>query len=139
MRDVLKDLAGGEDQKILDAAKAVPLNKEVIEPPVSDNRYLITNLYIDCIPLHQLSVPMHYSTEWIFKASQEVIADLGLPHVLLVDYGKGPAMLAAELESQLKAHGSVIEHFHLETKSAEGKALVQMLSARAMHVIKGYF
>lgn len=145
MRDVLKDLAEStpepvpvSTEAVEEAIKAALSNKEVSEPPEDDRSYLIEYLYVDCFPMHLLATPLETSFNWVHKASQEVCADLGVQSVMLIDFGKGPHLMCAELVHQLEQHGK-IEHFHLETRSAEGKALMQALTARARFVFKGAY
>jgi len=113
---------------------AVPVPMETVNDP----KYLIENLYVDCMPLFETETPITYGHDVIAKASREVEADVGLKHVLLADYGKGPHLLAAELCSQLELLAPV-QHFYLETKGAHGRGVAQELMARSRHVYKGMF
>jgi len=135
MRDILADLS---DPKPAPPPDPEPI-KDLIEPAPVEQRYLIENLYVDCFPLHKLVTPLETSYEWVHRASEEVCADLGVPSVMLVDFGKGPHLMCAQLVHELEQRDTPVEHFHLETRSGEGKALMQALSARAKRVFKGAY
>lgn len=150
MRDVLKDLLS--DKELVEASfppsqpqplQVYPPNEssftqELKEPdPPPTQKYLIEELFIDCWPMHKLDTPLEYSVTFIKKASDEVAADLGVPSVLLVDFGRGPAMMVAQLLQDLEKIQTPIKYLHLDTKSAEGRALVQALSAVSRKVVRG--
>lgn len=96
----------------------------------------IGELLVDCLPYQ--NEPVTYAHTLIAKASADVAADLQLHHALLADYGKGPAMIAAQLASDIKA-GPHIPTLLLETRSAEGKAVLSTLMSMSARVIRGFF
>jgi hypothetical protein len=127
------------------ALAPAPPKKEVSMPvimraePVNEvPKFLIENLYVDCLPLFVTDVPVMYSLDVIAKASREVEGDVGLKHVMLADFAKGPHLLAAELCAQLELLAPV-KHFYLETKSAEGRGVMQSLMGRSKQIFKGMF
>lgn len=124
------------------APAAAVVAPEPVAPSGNDGQFLIENLYVDAFPISTLPVPLVFGHEWIARASQGVAAEFGLQSALLADYGRGPALIAGELIAQLEAHCSEagpIKYFHLETKSAEGRGVMQTLVSRARLTVKGVF
>lgn len=121
-----------EKPPVIEVARVEPAN----EPAVPE--FLIENLYVDCFPLFSTDVPLVYSLALIAKAAREVEGDVGLKHVMLADFAKGPHMLAVEVCAQLELLAPV-KHLYLETKSAEGRGVMQSLMGRSKQVYKGTF
>lgn len=109
---------------------------EPVEP--APPAYLIDTLYLDCMPLFPTETPLVFGARVMADAAREVEADTALPHVMLADFGKGSHMLAVEMVAQLELLAPVA-HFVLETKSAEGRGVMQSLMGRSRQVIKGMF
>lgn len=103
--------------------------------------YLIENLYIDCMPLNKLppGEVLEYSYEYIQAASQEVATDMHVASAMLVDFGKGPHLVCAQLVAHLSDRSEPVKHLFLETRSAEGRACMQELTARSKRTIKGAY
>ena len=124
--------------------KAVPEPEPVlatvaIEPVVPvPPEFLIENLYIDCFPLFQTDEPIVFGHQYVHKAEREVATDRGLDHALLADFAKGPPMVAMELVAQLELIAP-IKHFYLETKTNEGRGVLNQLMGRSRQVYKGMF
>ena len=100
--------------------------------------YLIENLYIDCFPLFQTDEPIVFGHQYVHRAEREVATDRGLDHALLADFAKGPPMIAMELVAQLELIAPV-KHFYLETKTNEGRGVLNQLMGRSRQVYKGMF
>lgn len=113
--------------------KAVP-EPVVPVPP----EFLIENLYVDCFPLFQTDEPVVFGHQYVHKAEREVATDRGLDHALLADFAKGPPMVAMELVAQLELIAP-IKHFYLETKTNEGRGVLNQLMGRSRQVYKGMF
>jgi len=115
--------------------KAVPVQEPVVPVPPE---FLIENLYIDCFPMFQTDEPVVFGHSYVHKAEREVATDRGLDHALLADFAKGPPMVAIELVAQLELLAP-IRHFYLETKTNEGRGVLNQLMGRSRHVYKGMF
>ena len=122
--------------------------KEIAKEPIQWDKmssehqqagFLIENLYIDCFPLNQLDTPLEYSYSHIAAASQEVAADMGVLSPMLIEFGKGPHMVTAQLMQMLRDRETPIKYFFLETRSAEGRNAMQELTANARFVVKGCY
>lgn len=98
----------------------------------------IGTLYVDCYPIQGVGSVTHAAT-LIAEAAKEVAADAHVPHALLIEFGKGPAAIAAQLahdvDTAFKA-GKAYTDVYLETRSGEGKAALFELSQRAERVVK---
>lgn len=104
-------------------------------------KFLVENLYIDCMPLSRLpeGEALEYSYDYVKAASDEVAGDMGVVHAMLVDFGKGPHLVCAQLIANLSDREEPIKHLFLETRSAEGRACMQELTARSRFVSKGCY
>lgn len=113
----------------------------ISESKPSVTPYLIENLYIDCMPLNKLPPGeyLEYSYEYIQAASQEVATDMHVASAMLVDFGKGPHLVCAQLVAHLSDRPEPVKHLFLETRSAEGRACMQELTARSKFVCKGCY
>jgi hypothetical protein len=100
--------------------------------------FLIENLYIDCFPMFQTDEPVVFGHQYVHRAEREVATDRGLDHALLADFAKGPPMVAMELVAQLELIAP-IKHFYLETKTNEGRGVLNQLMGRSRQVYKGMF
>jgi hypothetical protein len=116
------------------AVAVVTTPVEVAKAP----EYLIENLYVDCFPLFQTDEPIVFGHQYVHKAEREVATDRGLDHALLADFAKGPPMVAMELVAQLELLAP-IKHFYLETKTNEGRGVLNQLMGRSRQVYKGMF
>jgi hypothetical protein len=115
------------EMSVLDAFKA-PATAPSAE--AADDGKLIGILYIDCYPVSGVETVKH-AGELISKASATVASDAHVLHSQLVDFGKGAHMLAAQLADDLKTAGVFYPHVYLETRSAEGKAVLFVLTGMA--------
>jgi len=96
--------------------------------------FIIGTLYVDCLPLTK---PFANAFPLINKAAEEVCADMHVPHFGLVDFAKGGPAVAAQLRASLS--GQWIDALYLETRSAEGKAVLNVLTSVARDVVRGVF
>lgn len=103
------------------------------EPP----KHLIQFLFLDCLPLSPLDGPLTYGYDLIREASQTVMADAQVPHALLVDYGKGSSWVAVEVLALLEK--TPVQYLYLESKTAEGRAVMQAAMGVSKIVVKGVF
>lgn len=120
-------------------------NKEVSEPaeraseevdPEYQELKPIDMLFIECFPLDlPIGERVIPASELIVPAAKEVAADQQVHHPLLVDYSKGGPMLAVQLAANLR--GKRLKYVYLETKSAEGRAVMHTLTNMSKFVIKG--
>jgi hypothetical protein len=99
--------------------------------------HLIDMLFIDCMPLRELDSPAVSSWELLAKANRTVADDRGVHSALLVDYGKGPAMIACEVKALLEE--SPVKYLLWESRSTEGRACLTTLVPLARIVIKGVY
>jgi len=110
-------------QAVADAAPAEPASE-----------HIVGTLFIDCLPLTE-SFTSAFSL--INAAAEEVQNDMQVPHFGLVDFAKGGPALAAQLRANLS--GKRIDRLYVETRSAEGKAVLNVLTSIAQHVVRGVF
>lgn len=137
-------LAGSGDAKLLSDAAACPLVTDKSEEKTMTEtrpKYLIENLYIDCMPIvaYPPGEALEYSYEYIAAAGAEVSSDMGVASPMLVDFGKGPHLVTAQLIANLSDRSEPIKHLFLETRSAEGRACMQELTSRSKFVVKGCY
>lgn len=95
---------------------------------------IIGTLYIDCLPL---TAPFTPAFQIIAEAAEIVQNDMHVPHFGLVDFAKGGPALAAQLRANLS--GRHIQALYLETRSAEGKAVMNTLISVSANVVRGVF
>lgn len=131
-----------QQMSFLDAFKApaaptdIPSdNKQTVCNGSADGK-MIGTLYIDSYPVAGVDQVQH-AGELIAVAAQSVRSDAHVLHSQLVDFGKGAHMLAAQLAHDIKTAGEFYPHLYLETRSAEGKAVLFELSQLARVVVKG--
>lgn len=96
--------------------------------------FIIETLFLDCIPL---TSPFENAFSYIGPAAAEVCADMHVPHFGLVDFSRGGPALAAQLRANLS--GKRIKSLYAETKSQEGKAVMNVLISVSKNVIRGVF
>lgn len=110
-------------------------------PVVQQHDKPIGTLYIDAYPIVGVSAGVgggvQHASELIAVASQSVKDDAHTLHALLIDFGKGAHMLAAQLAHDITTSGKRYEHLYLETRSAEGKAVLFELTGLAERVVRG--
>jgi hypothetical protein len=106
-------------------------------PTPTQPTHLIDMLFIDCMPLKDLDAPMTSSWDLLAQANRTVADDRGVHHSLLVDYGKGPAMVACEVKALLEEHP--VKYLAWESRSTEGRACLTTLVPLARVVIKGIY
>lgn len=122
-------------EKLLSGESATPEPAPPPQPePVSDG-FLVDTLYIDCLPVGKLAAELVYSYELLGKVCREVADDAGVPHPLLMDFAKGPPWIALQLEANLKK--SPVKHLFLDSRTAEGRAVVQKLMEVSRTTIRG--
>lgn len=109
-----------------------PPTEEPAPPPPAGK--LVGTLYVDCLPLDE---SFTNAALLIAEAAEEVANDAQVPNALLIDYSKGGPAIAAQLRANLA--GGFIERLYLETKSAEGRACVNVLMSVAQKTVKGVF
>lgn len=131
MRGILEKLEAEEKKEIVPPAPAPA------PAPAVETVFCIDTLYVDCLPLTPLNPPLVYAHTLLRPAGESVAADLELHHPLLADYGKGPGFLAAQVADDLRKNP--VTNLFLETKSAEGRAVMQTLLGLARVSIKGVF
>jgi hypothetical protein len=107
------------------------------EPTPPQSTYLIDMLFVDCMPLKELDAPLANSWELLAAANRTVADDRGVHHALLVDYGKGPAMIACEVKALLEE--TPVKYLAWESRSTEGRACLTTLIPLARVVIKGIY
>lgn len=114
-------------------------NKEVSFPapkPVEVNDAKpIEFLFIDSYPISGIDSGVTPAHEIIFPSARAVADDGHVPHPLLIDFAKGGPMIAAQLANDLK--GKSFKYVYLETKSAEGRAVMNTLMNLSKFVVKG--
>lgn len=93
----------------------------------------IQTLYIGCLPLNEPDLT--YAHDLIAKAAETVCADTELHHVKLADFGKGGALLAAQLKADLLEEP--VKNLFFDPKSTEGWDVKQTLLGLAEHVVMG--
>jgi hypothetical protein len=122
-------------------AAACPVVTDTEEIKTVKPKYLIENLYIDCMPIvpYPPGEALEYSYEYVAAAGAEVASDMGVASPMLVDFGKGPHLVTAQLIANLSDRSEPIKHLFLETRSAEGRACMQELTSRAQFVVKGCY
>lgn len=129
----------------VDLINGPPVENKVVTPaprdgsendPEFDDLKPIDMLFIECFPLDlpigERVIPAH---ELIVPSAKTVAADQQVFHPLLVDYSKGGPMLAVQLAADLK--GKRLKYVYLETKSAEGRAVMHALMNMSKFVVKG--
>lgn len=99
---------------------------------------LVGTLYIDCMPMKG-TTELEFASNYISEACEIVKADIGVHHPMLIDFGKGPGHIAAQLIANLEERKEPIPALFLETKSAEGRGCMQALIARSAQVVKGVY
>jgi hypothetical protein len=109
----------------------------LLEPTPPQPTYLIDMLFVDCMPLKELDAPLTSSWDLLAQANRVVADDRGVHHALLVDYGKGPAMIACEVKALLEE--SPVKYLSWESRSTEGRACLTTLVPLARVVIKGIY
>lgn len=93
-------------------------------------------LFVDAFPVSGFDGSSVVSASVLISAASASVADDNhVPNALLIDFGKGPPMIAAQLSSDLK--GKSYKYVYLETKSAEGRAVLQVMMNAARFVVKG--
>lgn len=108
-----------------------------LEPTPPQPTYLIDMLFVDCMPLKHLDEPVSTSWDLLAQAKRTVADDRGVHDALLVDYGKGPAMIACEVKALLEE--SPVKYLSWESRSTEGRACLTTLVPLARVVIKGIY
>jgi hypothetical protein len=96
---------------------------------------IIGTLYVDCYPVAGANNVQHAGS-LIAASAKTVCEDAHVLHSQLVDFGKGAHMLAAQFKHDLLERGERFEHMFLETRSAEGKAVMFELCQLADVVVK---
>ena len=128
----------------LNAAKtAVPAPEQAPVAPAAEEKvhtiatsaHLIDILFVDSIPLSPLDAPLAYATSLIAQAAAIIASDAQVPHHLLIDFGKGSHLLAAEVLVELEKNP--VRYLYTETRSAEGKATLFALMSKARLVVRG--
>lgn len=109
-------------QKLADRFAKAPVNKP------------IQTLYVDCLPLQG---PVTHAGPLISAAAATAAKDLDLPYIMLMDFGKGPGALAAQLKDDIERSGIYYEQLVLFTKNPEGRAVQQVLASLAVNVVQG--
>lgn len=97
-------------------------------------KYIVRTLYVNCLPMTE---PFTSAHTLIAEAAETVQNDLQVPHYGLVDFAKGGPALAAQLRANIS--GRYYENLYLETKSAEGKAVLNVLTAVSERIVQGVF
>lgn len=95
----------------------------------------IDTLYLNCMPCFTVDRLLH-GFDLIRIAARTVCDDVELFHVRLAEFGKGDAMLAAQLEAdimKLEPGFSVV----LQSRTPEGRGVEQTLCALAKRVVLG--
>lgn len=129
-----------EKLKLEQSQAPVPVLEVVPPTPVAapePPKHLIQFLFLDCLPLSPLDGPLTYGYDLIREASQTVMADAQVPHALLVDYGKGSSWVAVEVLALLEK--TPVQYLYLESKTAEGRAVMQAAMGVSKIVVKGVF
>lgn len=151
----LLDRLKSEPTQVLPLEKVEKLssNEDLINGPAVENKVVtsqkdsgadaeydaikpIDMLFIECYPLDvpvgERVIPAH---ELIVPSAKTVADDQQVFHPLLVDYSKGGPMLAVQLTADLQ--GKRLKYVYLETKSAEGRAVMHALMNLSKFVVKG--
>jgi hypothetical protein len=118
-----------------DTTPAVPVKESTYEerelPEIAADGY---TLYIDC---HPIRASVTYAHDLIARSAVTVRDDAGVPDIGLIDYGKGPSALAAQLRSDLS--DNPVTGALVTTKyTPEGKATLQVLIEGAREVVMAH-
>jgi CRISPR/Cas system-associated exonuclease Cas4 (RecB family) len=95
----------------------------------------VGTLYIDCLPVGGPIAELTYSYQLLATVCKEVANDAGVPHPLLMDFAKGPPWIALQLVANLKK--SPVKYLYLDSRTAEGRAVVQALMEVSANIVRG--
>lgn len=115
------------------AAEGPSIPRGSCEP--ANESFPVDTLYIDCLPVGRVEPDLVYSYQLLGPVCREVADDAGVPHPLLMDFAKGPPWIALQLEATLKK--SPVKHLFLDSRTAEGRAVVQKLMEISRFVVRG--
>lgn len=112
---------------VVEALKAVEQDIRTMKP--------IHTLFADCRPITP-SPSLLQGHELIAKAAVTVCADLQVQHIKLIDFGRGGACLAAQLEADILAMEPGFD-LALDTRTVEGREVYQTLMSLSQHIVVG--